>query len=730
MRHAAAMPSKDLRSRLLALLRGPKYQPLTKSGLARALDVPPDGRAAFRDTLRALEEEGKILCGKKRLYTLRGNTPGGLAGTITFLNSGGAHFSPDPHDAENKPALRTLGLAGVKNARIFVREGDTANALPGDRVVARVAPSKFEGDAPQARVLKVLERSQRPFVATLQKRGHDFSLKPDDPAMPEWFDVKAGEESIAQPGHKVLALAERWDEGARRPLARLVKSLGPADTPGLAILAIIHKHGLPTEFPRDVEHEAASFPNALPKEEAARREDWRGREVITIDPDDARDFDDAISVQPLSGGGWELAVHIADVSYYVRPGTALDREAESRGNSTYLADRVIPMLPERLSNGLCSLQPGVDRFTRVAVMRFDAKGRRTHARFARAIIRSQRRFTYEEAYQEMKASDPRQRSAALDRAWPLASLLRKRRFAQGSLDLDFPEVRVVLDAKGVPTGLRTTHNDESHQLIEEFMLAANEAVAKAIKDARTPGIYRIHEDPDETRLEEFGVLLASSGVRAGDITQRSELQRLFKAIKGRPDEHALKLGLLKSLKRAAYSAEPLGHYGLAKNDYTHFTSPIRRYADLIVHRVLGNLEAKHGSRADTHERTPSQAHMTEIAEHLSTTERVSADAEQESQRLMQTEYFAGLLRRKTPVEFRAVIVEVRRMGVFVELREWPIRGLVRVEDFPEGDFHYDPAGGRFYCRRPRANFAPGKEVTVVTWRVNRERRLIDFKIVR
>jgi ribonuclease R len=724
-----AMDSEDdLRERVLALLRSPQYQPQTKSGLARALRLPPEERSGFRDVLRGLEAEGVVLCGKKALYSLRQRTPGGLTGTIKFLNTGGAHFLPDRHDPETKAALLGLGFDLGREISIYVPPSETANALPGDHVVVKAAMNRFR-DGVEGRVVRVLERSRRGFVATLQKRGHALALRPDDPALPEWFDVVAGQETVAQPGHKVLAQVEAWEQGTRRPLARLVKSLGAADTPGLAILTLVHKYGLPTAFPHSVLHEVEGFPATLPEEELAVREDWRDRDVITIDPDDARDFDDAIWVHPLPGGGWELAVHIADVSYYVRPGTALDREAEDRGNSVYLADRVLPMLPEKLSNGLCSLQPGVDRLTRVAVLRFDAKGRRTHARFARAVIRSRRRFTYEEAFAEMKASDPARRSPQLDRAWPLASLLRRRRFAAGSLDLDFPEVRAVLDAKGVPVGLKTSHNDESHQLIEEFMLAANEAVAKAIKDARVPGIYRVHEDPDEAKLEEYAVLLASSGLRTGDLTQRAELQRLLAAIKGRPDEHALKLGLLKSLKRAVYLAEPRGHYGLAKGDYTHFTSPIRRYADLLVHRLLGNLEAKHGSRAESAERTPSQTRMVEIAEHLCRTERTAAEAEQESQRLMQTEYFARLLRLKTPVQFPGVIVEVRRMGVFVELSEWPVRGLVRVEDFPEGDFQYDPAGGRFYCRRPRLNYAPGREVTVIPWRVHPERRLIDFKIV-
>ena len=717
-----------MRERILKLLSSPKYQPLTSSGIARALGIRPDDRAEMRASLRRLEEEGSVLLGKKSLYTLRHRTPGGLTGTLKFLASGDALCTVERHDPEARPTLLRLGFDLGRDVVIPVAAPETGNALPGDRVVIRASLNKQRAGV-EGRVLRVLERSPRPFVATLKHRGKSFELLPDDPRLPACIDVVADSATGTPDGHKVLARIESWEPGRRRPLARIVRTLGAPDTPGLAITAIILKHGLPTGFPHAVVHEVGAFPSTLPEEEIALREDWRDHDVITIDPDDARDFDDAIWVQGLPGGGWELAVHIADVSYYVRPGTALDREAQERGNSVYLADRVIPMLPEKLSNGLCSLQPGVDRLTRAAILRFDAKGRRTHARFARAVIRSRRRFTYEEAFAEMKAADPARRSPQLDRAWPLASLLRRRRFAAGSLDLDFPEVRVVLDSHGVPVGLKATHNDESHQLIEEFMLAANEAVAKAIKDAGLPGIFRVHEEPDEAKLEEFAVLAASSGLRPGDLTQRANLQRLLASASGRPDEHALKLGLLKSLKRAVYHPEPRGHFGLAKNDYTHFTSPIRRYADLLVHRILGTLEAKHGSRADSPERTPSRSQMLDIADHLSLTERTAAEAEQESQRLMQTEYFSRLLQLRSPTTFPAVIVEARRMGVFVELRPVPVRGLVRPEDFPAADFQFDPGGPRFYSRRPRLTYAPGRQVTVAPVRVHHDRHLVDFRIV-
>ena len=725
-----SMSSQFLRDRVLALLRSPRYQPMTKSELARTLELTPDERAGFRMVLRELVADGLVVEGRKSRYSVRHRGQGLLVGTLKFLNTGGAHFVPDPHDSENRGVLVGLGIDPARRDAIYVPAQNTGLALPGDMVTIKVSQDQWRDDsAIVGRVVKILERSGRTFVGTLIKAGHAWAINPDDPAMPQTFDVRASDSTRARLGNKVVACLEAWETTERRPVARLVEDLGPPDTPGLAMLAIIHKYSLPTEFPVAAVNEAAEWSPTIPPEELAVREDWRGREVVTIDPDDARDFDDAIAVTPLPGGGWELAVHIADVAYYVRSGSALDREAAERGNSVYLADRVIPMLPESLSNGLCSLQPGVDRLTRVAVMTFDAKGRRTKARFARAVIRSQRRFTYEEAFLEMKAADPKRRSPVLDRAWPLASLLRRKRFAAGSLDLDFPEVRAVLDAQGRPIGLRTIEHDESHQLIEEFMLAANEAVAKFIKDAEVPGLYRVHEDPDETKLAEFSLDLANAGILAGDLTKRAELQRLLGTLKGRADSHAIKIALLKSLKRAVYHAEPLGHYGLAKANYTHFTSPIRRYADLVVHRTLGTLLAKEGGTAETVERLPGQSKMADIAEHLSLTERTAAEAEQESQRLMQTEYFAGLLKLKEPPEFNAAIVEARRMGVFVELTQFPIRGLVRAEDFPDGDFVFDAAAARFFCRRPRYNFGPGTQVTVVPWRVDRARRLIDFRIV-
>jgi ribonuclease R len=469
---------------------------------------------------------------------------------------------------------------------------------------------------------------------------------------------------------------------------------------------------------------------AVDPEELEGREDWREALVYTIDPFDARDFDDAICVRRLPAGGWELAVFIADVAHYVRPGGAVDREARKRGNSVYLVDRVIPMLPFHLSNGICSLNPGVDRLTHGVILEFDARGRRRASRFTKAVIRSVRRFSYEEAFalldRPVQAGSEGEAtfSQALHEAWNLAGLLRRLRMEHGSLDLDFPEVKVILDDLGAPVEIRTVEYDISHQLIEEFMLAANEAVAEFIKNRQAGTIYRVHEDPDPEKLFEFRELALAYRHPVGDVTVRAELQKLLRGIRGKPEEHVLKLSLLKSLKRADYREEPLGHYGLAKANYCHFTSPIRRYADLVVHRVLEKLATAPGRARSL----PRVAELAETAEHLSVTERTAASAEQESKLLKQYEYLIRLSREGDAVEFPAVITEILPRGMFVELREYQLRGLVKSADLP-GDHGLDPRNQRVVGPRGAEVARAGSTVQVRLLRVDVERKHLDFALV-
>ncbi len=727
-----------LERRLLKFLRSPEYQPMNKSELARALGVSPKQRQSLRHILSELESSGKLRQIKKGRYVPRKGGGGEAVGILRFQPAGHAFVDPERGREKGVFVPREATGTGLHGDKVIVRVQKRGGAphwtkhIKNDQVRGRLEQKFSRGDgSAEGRVIKVLERRNDAVIGTFRRRGKFAYAQPDDPLLPPTVELDPGAlpSPAPEPGDKVVVAIEHWESRRNHPRGKVTEVLGPPDTPGIDILQVIYARRLPREFPAAVLAEAAKFPDHVTEEDLAGREDWRRRPVFTIDPDDARDFDDAILVERRKGGGWELAVHIADVSHYVKPGSKLDREARGRGNSTYLADRVIPMLPEALSNGLCSLVPGEDRLTHAAVMRFDKGAVLQSVKFHKAVIRSARRFTYKEAYALMRNPDASDSfSGRLEVAWELASKLRERRFAEGGLDLDMPEVRAVLNKKGRPVALERIEYDESHQLIEEFMLAANEAVAKHTKDKLKPSIYRAHEEPDADKLFDYRQLALGYGYSIGDLSRREEIQKLLAAARGRPEEHAIKVGLLKSLKRASYDHHPEGHYGLAKVNYTHFTSPIRRYADLVVHRVLGAITGSAPAK------TPPLSQLEELAEHLSDTERNSADAEFETQKLKQLEFLWAEARRagkKKPATHPALVHEVRRKGLFVELTDYFIKGLVAEGDLPEcrGGYWFDGTLSRFVGSRPKRVFQAGDTVEVAVAKVDFERRMVDFKIV-
>ncbi|MEP6699568.1 MAG: ribonuclease R, partial [Verrucomicrobiota bacterium] len=599
-------PNDELKQRILATLRAPGYRPLDRAELAKVLGRVSGVRMGLNQALRELERAGELAVIRKNRYVLPSEADL-VTGTL-HVHQAGYAFLP-----REKPGEQDL----------FISAENTGTAMHGDRVVARVtrderyARAKSGTGRAEGRIIRILERAHDSIVGTLQQSKNFSYVVPDDPRIVHNVYVNPGKERV---GDKVVVRLEPWESRHVNPEGQIIEVLGPSSAPGVDMLSIIRKYHLPTEFPGPVLEEAEQIPETVDPPMFEGREDLRDQFIVTIDPDDARDFDDAINVERMTDGGWQLGVHIADVAAYVKPGSALEREALKRGNSVYLPDRVIPMLPERLSNGVCSLKPDVDRLTHSAFLQFGKDGRAKNCRFARTVIRSARRLTYREAYAFLQARPNDQLSERLHLAWELAALLRRRRFAAGSLDLDFPEVKVRLDEAGKPIRLERIENDESHQLVEEFMLAANEAVARELKNRSIPTVYRVHENPEPERLAEYRDLVLSYHYKAGDLTNRSELQRLLASLAGKPEEQALKIGLLKSLKRARYATQPLGHYGLAKNNYTHFTSPIRRYADLIVHRALAERDQPRRARADV-------GKISAIAEHISITERVAAEAE-------------------------------------------------------------------------------------------------------
>lgn len=702
--------TRQWREQILKLLA---EQPLNKVEISQKLGLPAARRQKLRGLLTEMERGGEIARIRRERYILPEEADL-VTGIIQFRPSGSAFIDNEKDGGSN----------------VFVSAENTWTAMQADRVVARIIkeptpalPARGKEPVPsrkaEARVIRILERGSDRIVGTLQKSRNFHYVVADDPRFVHNLYVPAPAPPLyGRVGDKVVARLDSWPSRHINPEGTIIEVLGPATSPGVDMLGIIRKNNLPTEFPEEVIREAERIPASIPRREIERREDLRDRMILTIDPDDARDFDDAIEVEKTPRG-WQVWIHIADVAHYVRPKSPLDREARARGNSVYLADRVLPMLPEALSNGICSLRPNEDRLTHSVIVEVTQAGRIRQARFAKTVIRSAARLTYKEAFARLQKPPSDEISKRLHTAWEFASLLRTKRFEAGSLNLDFPEIKVWLDENGKPVRLEKIENDISHQLIEELMLLANECVARELKRQRQPALYRIHEKPDQDRLNDYRELALSYGYRVGDLSKRSELQKLLDASLGKPEEYAIKVGLLKSLKRAAYSPDPLGHYGLAKTDYTHFTSPIRRYADLVVHRALERL-------CGWAKGNVSSKDLAGTADHISTTERIATEAERESVKLKKLEYFQRQISDRKGEIFKAIVLQVRNYGMVVDLPDYMISGLVHVSSLDDDFYQFDASRGRFVGRRRKRVFQVGDALTVGVSRVDIFKQQVDF----
>jgi ribonuclease R len=659
--------------------------------------VPPSEKQAFLQFLAEQELSGRTMRDARgRLVS-----PKKLGYSVGHLqmNERGFGFlvSSDPAEAD-----------------FYIAGDDTANALHGDLVVARLKPQGGRDGRLRGEVVRLLQRKRRHLVGVLCKTPKFFYVRPDETRIPYDIQVPAPREAAAL-GQKVVIELGDWSSRGAVPTGKIIEVLGAPDAPGVDLLSIVRKYDLPTSFPEAVEQEAADIPARIAESEIARREDFRGILTLTIDPDDAKDFDDALSYRTHPDGSFDIYIHIADVSHYVRIGTPLDVEARARGNSVYLVDRVIPMLPEKLSNGICSLQPNVDRLVKTAIVTLDPRGEIRNFRFAEGIIHSAKRFTYQEAFALIQQPPVTSLGRDLHALNAMAQVLRKRRFARGALDLDMGEIKVRLDAHGTPVRLEKMENDLSHQLVEEFMLLANEVVALELKRRGRPGLYRIHENPDPGRLAEFRAQAKSMGFPCGDLTQKGEIQKLLERARGQAGEEVIKIGLLKSLKRAMYSPKPLGHFGLSKINYTHFTSPIRRYSDLVVHRVLFDHDRAAGSYDN----------LARLALHLSTSERTASEAEQESVKLKKLEYFALQARSDTRATFQALVLEARSSGLLVQLPAFQVQGLIPLAS---GDFVFNSQRLELHDRGANKTYRAGQTVAVEVAAVDLARNQIDFRL--
>ncbi|MDX2187931.1 MAG: RNB domain-containing ribonuclease [Opitutaceae bacterium] len=736
-----------LRERLLSLLDSPDYTPTDMAGLARELGLQKREKKSLAHEIRLLLGEGQAVYVKGDRLARRGEEDS-LRGRILFRAGGSAFFLP-----EDRPELS-----------VFIPSDDTDTALHGDRVVVRLHSHNRAGRRPGSNeatghVTRIIERARTTLVGHLQKVRDRHYVTPDDPRFVHDILVtlpsSTPEGPFAVTGDKVVVELAPWTHRSKPLEGRVTERLGRTFEPSAELKGVYRKFNLDTHFPAAVEQEANDLPDEVRKADLKGRHDYRDVPTLTIDPDDAKDFDDALSLEFLEGGSTRVGVHIADVSTYVVPGTALDREAQRRGNSTYLVGTVVPMLPEKLSNGLCSLVEAKDRLCIASLLTFDRKGRLQETEFARTVIRSRKRLTYKQAYALMFEHDlakiralplpAKHQTGSTGRAlnslsdlelvdlqswvkrlWGIASQLRSARMANGSLDLDMPEVKIFVDEEGYADRLEKVEHDESHQLIEEFMLAANEAVARLTRKERLPSLYRVHDEPDEERLSEYRDVLSTFDVHVGDLSERSEILKLLDILARHPQGYNLRSQLLRSLRKAAYRASPDGHYGLAKEDYTHFTSPIRRYADLVVHRVLGGHLGRRDGQA-TGGSPYGQGQLDGIGEHLTMTEVNSAEAERESVKIKLLEFFERELKKPKKTLFPAIVTEVRNHGLFIELTDSMTFGFLAAENIEGERFALNSSGTAFIGRESKLSYGVGSRLEVVVERVDRFKRMIDFR---
>jgi ribonuclease R len=683
-------------------------RPLLVKDILRLLSLQKEERGRVRELLRDLAEEGKVV-------KIRGNRYGFPEKMNLVIGRVKCH--PDGYGFVIPEA------AGEED--VFLSPRNLREAMHGDRVVARVESVRKKGK--EGRIIRVLERRLQKVVGKFM-RGKNYSyLIPEDERVLQEIYIPEGETKRARPNQIVVAEITHYPTERARPEGRVVQILGYPDDPEVEPQIIIHKYDLPFRFSSGAVKEARSIPLQIPREEYSDRVDLREIPTFTIDGETAKDFDDAVSMEEEKEGGSKLYVSISDVSHYVKEGSALDEEAYLRGTSVYFPDRAIPMFPPELSNEICCLHPRVDRLAFTVELRYDSNGQQRGVRFYPSVIRSWERLTYTVVKKILVDRDPelRQRHGALlpslERMARLSQELRMKRLERGSIDFDLPEPEIILNLQGETEEIIRAERNLAHQLIEEFMIAANEAVAHFMEEADYPSVYRIHEPPEQAAIEEFRRFASLLGYRMekepGDSPR--ELQKILLEAKGRAEERLINNVLLRSMKWAKYSAQNVGHFGLSSDAYTHFTSPIRRYPDLIVHRLL--------KRALVREKAAiPEEELDRRASHLSQRERVAMEAERE----ILDRYRVRFMKDKLGEVFEGVISGVTAFGFFVELKEIFVEGLVRITGLPDDYYRYDE---KRYCltgERTHKTFKIGDRVRVRVERVDSERRQIDFGLIK
>ncbi|WP_088104145.1 ribonuclease R [Halalkalibacter urbisdiaboli] len=699
---------------LLTFFREKTDKPLSVSEIEEAFKI--DGSDEFKElvkSLNELENSGLIVRTRSDRYgvpekmnLIRGRVQGHAKGFAFII----------PEEEGHKD--------------VYVSHADLESAMNGDTVLVRIH-QQSSGTRPEGKVVRIIERGVTEVVGTYNDQESYGFVMADDKRIPNEIFIPKTADKGAADGHKVVVRIVKYPEGRMSAEGEVIKILGHKNDPGMDILSIIYKHGIPLEFPDEVLEQAQSVGDTINPEEIKNRRDLRDETIVTIDGADAKDLDDAVHVKRLNNGHYVLGVHIADVSYYVTEGSPIDKEAAERATSVYLVDRVIPMIPHRLSNGICSLNPKVDRLTLSCVMEIDPNGQVVKHDIFQSVIKTTERMTYSDVNKILVDKDEEVRGKYegllpfFEDMEELAAILRKKRFDRGAIDFDFKEAKVLVDEEGKATDVVLRTRSVAEKLIEEFMLAANETIAEHFHWLKLPFVYRIHEDPDVEKLTKFLEFITNFGyvVRgtANTIHPRA-LQKLLEEVRGEPEETVISTVMLRSMKQAKYDPNSLGHFGLSTEFYTHFTSPIRRYPDLIVHRLIREYLIKGNVDEQTQEHWREK--LPGLTQHSSEMERRAVEAERDTDSVKKAQYMED----KIGETFTGIISSVTNFGLFVEL-ESTIEGLVHVSYLTDDYYHFDEKQYAMIGERTGHVFRIGDEIEVRVVSVNVEESSIDFEIV-
>lgn len=700
----------SVKEKLLEFMYEKAYSPMLEEELMNAFDISKKQQEDFSNLLDDMVKEGLVIKTRKKRYGAT-ERMGLIVGRLQVHQRGYGFIISDRPEIED----------------VFVPANFMNGAMNKDRVIARVSEVNSETRKSEGEIIRILERANKEIVGIYEDSRNFGFVVPDDPRINSDIFIPKSEMNNAKEGYKVVCEITKWPESRRNPEGKIVEVIGHKDDVGTDILSIMKKYKLTPDFSQNIKAEVSKISNEVEEEEKLNRVDLRDIPMVTIDGADAKDLDDAISLEQLSNGNYKLGVHIADVTHYVREGMALDKEAIERGTSVYLVDRVIPMLPPELSNGICSLNPQVDRLTLSVFMEIDNNGKVVDHKIVEGLININERMVYEDVSDILEKDDENLKekySNLVDMFKMMKDLclvLRKRRENRGAIDFDFPEAKVILDENGKPVDIKKYDRRIANRIIEEFMLVCNETVAENFYWQNTPFVYRVHEDPSLEKLEDFNKFIHNFGYHLKGLSSEvhpKALQELLEKISGTKEERVINTLMLRSLKKARYAGENLGHFGLAAQYYCHFTSPIRRYPDLQIHRII-----KESINRKLNDKRLQQLSsiVPNIAEQSSDRERVADEAERETVDLKKSEYMT----ERIGEVYEGIVSGVTSFGMFVELDN-TIEGLVRLSSLVDDYYIYDSENHMLLGERTKKQYRMGDIVNIKVSKVDIGKREIDF----